>query len=404
MLQFNHEADGGTHATGIGERQPANSRGLLNAMAADHPTVCIDCSPLLVRSAGVKTYYYHWLEALLARSPETIRTFLAPGELNELLHHGGLRMYPRQILTLLALSRLPGLFTRIAAGRCEVFHISNLLRKAPSGVRLSATLHDLTPWILPECHTARMIAADKMFASRVLARAAGVIAVSENTKRDAVRILHLDPERIHVIYPGVSERYFGATEQAAQAAAALFELRKPYFLSVGTIEPRKNLDTLLTAWDSLTASFRQRYDLVIAGMPGWRSDATVARIREASHAGQIRYLGYVPEAAMPGLTANAVALVYPSLYEGFGLPVAQAMAAGCPVITSAISSLPEITGGAALLVDPHCAPELTAAILNMGDSDALRGKLRAEGLVQAARFTWEAAADMSLRYFAKIAK
>jgi alpha-1,3-rhamnosyl/mannosyltransferase len=153
----------------------------------------------------------------------------------------------------------------------------------------------------------------------------------------------------------------------------------------------------------LPASFRNHYDLVIAGMPGWRSDATVARIREASHAGHIRYLGYVPEAAMPGLTAQAVAIVYPSLYEGFGLPVAQAMAAGCPVITSAVSSLPEITAGAALLVDPQSAGEITAAILKMGDSDALRTRLRAEGLVQAARFTWDSAAAASLRYFAEIA-
>jgi glycosyltransferase involved in cell wall biosynthesis len=367
-------------------------------MPQAHPTVCIDCSPLLVQSAGVKTYYYHWLEALLARSPDTIRTFLAPGELNQLLHPGGLRMYPRQILTLLALSRLPGFFTRMAAPRCDVFHISNLLRKSPAGVRLSATLHDLTPWILPQCHTARMVAADKEFASRVLARAAGVIAVSENTKHDAVRILNLNPEKIHVIYPGVSERYFNVTEHAAQS-----DLHKPYFLSVGTIEPRKNLDTLLNAWDSLPASFRHRYDLVIAGMPGWRSAPTVARIRTASHAGHIRYLGYVPEAAMPGLTAQATAIVYPSLYEGFGLPVAQAMAAGCPVITSAISSLPEITGGAALLVDPQSTAEITAAILKMGDSDALRIRLRAEGRTQAARFTWASAAAASLRYFAEIA-
>ena len=356
--------------------------------------VCIDCSPLLVRSAGVKTYYYHWLEALLVRSPDTIRTFLAPAELNQLLHAGGLRMYPRQILTLLALNRLPGFFTRIAAPRCDVFHVSNLLRKAPAGMRLSATLHDLTPWILPHCHTPRMVAADKAFASRVLMRAAGVIAVSENTKRDAIRILNLDPAKIHVIYPGVSEQYFNVTAQAGP--------HKPYFLSVGTIEPRKNLDTLLNAWDSLPAAFRHHYDLVIAGMPGWRADATVARIREASHAGHIRYLGYVPESALPSLTAQATAIVYPSLYEGFGLPVAQAMAAGCPVITSAISSLPEITAGAALLIDPQSTAELSAAILKLGDSDALRTQLRAEGRIQAARFTWESAAAASLQYFAEI--
>src|SRR6185312_2644074 len=120
--------------------------------------------------------------------------------------------------------------------------------------------------------------------------------------------------------------------QTAQSAAAFFNLRRPYFLSVGTIEPRKNLETLLNSWDLLPASFRHHYDLAIAGMPGWSSESTVARIHAASHAGHIRYLGYVPEAVMPDLTAQATALVYPSLYEGFGLPVAQAMAAGCPVI------------------------------------------------------------------------
>jgi glycosyltransferase involved in cell wall biosynthesis len=372
-------------------------------MPATHPTVCIDCSPLLVRSAGVKTYYYHWLEALLARSPDTIRTFLAPGELNQLLHPGGLRMYPRQISTLLALNWLPAFFTRMAAPRCDVFHISNLLHRSPGGSRLSATLHDLTPWILPECHTPRMVAADKAFAARVLARAAGIIAVSENTKRDAVRILNLDPRKIHVIYPGVSDRYFGVTEQAAKSAAAFFDLRKPYFLSVGTIEPRKNLDRLLTAWESLPDSFRHHYDLAIAGMPGWRSAATAERIRQASQGGRVRYLGYVPESVMPGLTARATALVYPSLYEGFGLPVAQAMAAGCPVIASATSSLPEITGGAALLVAPLSAGDIANAILQIADSVDLRAKLRAEGLAQAARFTWDYAAASSLRYFAQIA-
>lgn len=372
-------------------------------MPAPPPTVCVDCSPLLVRSAGVKTYYYHWLKALLADSADTIRTFLAPGDLTQLVHHGGLCMYPRQILTLLALKRLPGAFTQLAAPRCDVFHVSNLLRKAPPGARLSATLHDLTPWILPECHTGRMVAADKAFASRVLSRASGVVAISENTRSDAIRILNLDPEKIQVIYPGVSEQYFGVTEHDAQAAAALYHLPKPYFLSVGTIEPRKNLDTLLNAWDSLPLSFRQCHDLVIAGMPGWRSGTTFARIDDASEAGRIRYLGYVPEAAMSGLTAHATALVYPSLYEGFGLPVAQAMAAGCPVITSATSSLPEITAGAALLTDPKSVAELAAAMLKMGDSGDLRARLRAEGRIQAARFTWKSAADASLRYFEKIA-
>lgn len=366
------------------------------------PTVCIDCSPLLVRSAGVKTYLYHWLKALQARSPETIRTFLAPRNLDQLVHDGGVRMYPRQLLTMAALNRVPALFTGILAPRCDIFHVSNILRKTPSSARLSATLHDLTPWILPECFTAGMAAGDRVFASQMLARAAGVIAVSENTKTDAVRILGLAAEKIRVIHLGIAEQYFSVPPEAAILAADFCKLRRPYFLSLGTIEPRKNVDTLLTAWNELPASFRGEYDLVIAGTAGWRSAETMSRIREASSAGSIRYAGYVPEAMLPGLTAGAVALIYPSLYEGFGLPVAQAMAAACPVITSNLSSLPEITGGAAVLIDPRSPSEIGAAILRM-DSRDLRTSLAAAGMKQAARFTWDAAATASLRYFSEIA-
>jgi glycosyltransferase involved in cell wall biosynthesis len=367
------------------------------------PVVCIDCSPLLVRSAGVKTYYYHWLKALQALDPNHIRTFLAPAVLNQLQHEGGVRMHPRQILTLLSLNRLPGFLTDVLAPRCDIFHVSNLLHRFPEMPRLSATLHDLTPWILPDCHTPAMVAGDKAFAKRILARAAGVIAVSEHTKNDAIRILNLPAEKIHVIYPGVSARYFGVSQQASESAAAALKLRKPYFLVVGTIEPRKNTDTLLTAWDSLHASFRERYELVIAGMPGWRSDMTLRRLQEAHQTGRIRYAGYVNEALLPGLTAGAAALIYPSLYEGFGLPVAQAMAAGCPVITSNVSSLPEITGGGALLIDPRSPSELAAAILRIGDTPELRANLRAAGIERAARFTWETAAAASLQYFSAIA-
>jgi glycosyltransferase involved in cell wall biosynthesis len=368
------------------------------------PNICIDCSPLLVRSAGVKTYLYHWLKALRAASPETIRTFLAPNNLSELLHEGGIQMHRRQILSLVSLNILPQLFTDMAAPRCDVFHVSNLLRRIPTGPRISATIHDLTPWILPECHTPATVAAEKAFAARILARAASVMADSENTRIDAIRILGIAPDKIRVIYLGVPDWYFGVSLQDVASAADACQLRRPYFLSIGTIEPRKNVDTLLAAWSSLPTSFRDEYELVIVGMPGWQSDATMQRIRDTeAGGGGVRYLGYVAEPNLPGLTAGATALVYPSLYEGFGLPVAQAMAAGCPVVTSRVSSLPEVAGDAALMIDPLSVSDLATAIFRMGDSSELRERLRTAGIVQAARFTWDKAAGASLRYFSAIA-
>src|SRR5208283_4773268 len=161
------------------------------------------------------------------------------------------------------------------------------------------------------------------------------------------------------------EEYFSASAIARA---------RPYALYVGTIEPRKNLDTLLDAWALLKPSLRGEFDLLVAGPRGWSFDATFARIeREAT------YLGYVPEADLPGLTAGATAFVYPSLYEGFGFPVAQAMAAGAPVITSNNSCLPEIVAGAAILLDPRSASEIAAALTRLFESESPRMELRARG-------------------------
>jgi len=321
---------------------------------------------MLLRSAGVKTYLYHWLKAMQAMAPDAVRTFLAPAEMDRLDHDGGPLKHPAKIAALLALSRLPTSFCDAAIPSCGVFHISNQLRRPPRKPKLTTTLHDLTTWILPECHTPAVVAADKDFAERVLKRADGIIAVSENTKLDAIRLLGLKPEKIQVIHLGVPDEYFHVTPESIKGIRTAFALTKPYFLFVGTIEPRKNVDTLLTAWEGMPEDFRRRYDLVIAGMAGWRSEGTMNRLLQAKRDNKsIQYHGYVPETDMPALTAGAFAFVYPSLYEGFGIPVAQAMAAGRPVITSNISSLPEVAGDAALLVDPKSAAQLAGPLLKM---------------------------------------
>jgi alpha-1,3-rhamnosyl/mannosyltransferase len=355
---------------------------------------------MLVRSAGVKTYLYHWVKALQALSPESIRTFLAPASLERLDHGGGFSKYPGKIGALVALNAVGEALSDIAAPHCAVFHCANLLRSLPRKPRLTTTLHDLTSWIVPECHIPENVAADHALARRVLNRADGIIAVSENTKQDAIRILGLAPEKIRVIYPGVPSEYFSVPPCAVDRIAGAYKLNRPYFLFVGTIEPRKNVDTLLTAWEETPSGFRSENELIIAGMPGWRSKTTMARLHQANSEGRsIRYLGYVPEVDMPALTAGARAFVYPSLYEGFGIPVVQAMAAGCPVITSNVSSLPEITDGAAMLVNPRSAAELQSALTSLDQSPDLRLKLGAQGSEKATEYRWDRAAAESLGFF-----
>jgi glycosyltransferase involved in cell wall biosynthesis len=366
------------------------------------PGICIDCSPLLVRSAGVKTWLYHWLRALRERHPDGIQTLFEP-RTGLLDHAGGLRLHGARLAMLQTINLLPAAAIDFLTRGSEVFHSSNLLRTVPKRPRLSTTLHDLTAWVVPEFHRPRQVTGDLAFAERILKRADGVIAVSESTRRDAVRLLGMNPERIRVIYPGTGPAYFSVTREQQIGAAKAYDLALPYFLFVGTIEPRKNIDTLLTAWTQLPPSFRSENNLVIVGMPGWKSAETLRRLtqllREPSG---VRYLGYVPESLVPGLTAGSQALIYPSFYEGFGIPVAQAMAAGCPVIASNLSSLPEITNGAALMIDPHSPGEIANAIRRVRESPGLVDQLRSAGRERAGLFTWDRAARESLEYFATL--
>jgi alpha-1,3-rhamnosyl/mannosyltransferase len=349
--------------------------------------ITIDATSALVRSAGVKNYVWYWLHHL-RRQGADIRAFPFLGDLGTLNHEASALSRPATMARLVLIKAmnetgLPPLDWLIRGS--DIFHATNLLRRAPRSARMTATIHDLTSELMPEVHTPGNVQADRAFAEKILRRADGLIAVSENTRQDAIRLLRIAPDRIRTIYSGVSETYF----QAVPTARAL-----SYALYVGTIEPRKNLDTLLDAWALLKPSLRSEFDLLIAGPRGWSSEETFGRIqREAS------YLGYVPEADLPGLTAGATVFVYPSLYEGFGFPVAQAMAAGAPVITSNNSCLPEIVGDAALLVDPKSPREIASALTRLFETESLRVDLAARGRLRADLFRWEKCATESLDLF-----
>jgi glycosyltransferase involved in cell wall biosynthesis len=366
--------------------------------------ITIDATPLLLRSAGVKNYVYYWLVALRRLAGEAaVRTFPVPVRLGELNHEGSLASGPATLAGLVRLHasnylRLPADWWS-APG--DVFHASQQLWNPPRRTAFTATLYDVTCWLMPEAHTAANVAAARRFAQRVLRRAARLIAISENTRADAVRLLGLPAEKIEVIYPGVAEAFFQVRPEAVELLKARYRLERPYVLFVGAIEPRKNLARLLEAWQSLPASLREEFELVLAGPPGWGDPSLLHRLRTAGSGAH--YLGYVPEKDLPALTAGAALFVYPSLYEGFGFPVAQAMAAGTPVLTSAISSLPEVVGEAGELTDPYSVREIGAAIERLLASPARRAELGARGARRARRFRWEECARQSWQFFERAA-
>jgi glycosyltransferase involved in cell wall biosynthesis len=358
--------------------------------------VVIDAVPLLVRSAGVKNYLYYWIEYLRrAAGADQIRTFPPFERLGLLNHDASVAGRWRTGLGLAELalnnySPLP-VMDFLCRG-ADIFHASALVRRPPRKVRLTATIYDMTCFLMPELHPAANLRADRSFAA-LMRRAEGLIAISECTKQDAVRVLGIPEDRIAVIHPGIAPAFFDPSATAVAAVRKRYGLVRPFVLFVGTIEPRKNLGVLLDAFDALPASIRQECDLAIAGPVGWAPAESIARLD------RVRYLGYVPEADIAPLTAAATVFAYPSLYEGFGFPVAQAMAAGVPVVTSNVSSLPEIAGDAAVLVDPRSQSELRDALARLLLSSDLRTELVRRGRARAQAFRWEACAAKSLQFF-----
>lgn len=360
--------------------------------------VCIDATPLLVRSAGVKTYLYHWLRSLQeSKSPHTLTIFPRMGRLPSLDHRRSVKPLLSTAFHLATLAVLNRRWLPIGPS-CDVFHASNLVRSLPrNAVAITATLHDLTTWTMPQMHTRGNIAADRAFAETIVRKADRLIAVSEHTRQDAIEVLGIPSDKIEVIHHGVPDCYFQATRQEAEEIARKYRLERPYLLFCATIEPRKNLNILLDAYASLSPSLTETFDLVVAGMAGWDSQATLERLKRSGNG--VRYLGYVAESDMPGLTRGATVFVYPSLYEGFGLPLAQAMAAGIPAITSAVSSMPEIAGDGGLLIDPKSTGELRTAITHLLLSPSVRESLAAKAKRQAERYRWENCAAKSWSFF-----
>jgi glycosyltransferase involved in cell wall biosynthesis len=282
----------------------------------------------------------------------------------------------------------------------DVFHASNQVRNPPKKTRLTGTLYDMTCLLMPQNHTVGNVQAEKNFADKVLSRADGLIAISNHTRVDAINLLGLNPDKIAVIYPGVPQAFFDVIPADVARVSRKYKLDKPYILFVGTVEPRKNLDKLLDAYEQLSASLRDEFDLIAAGPIGWAAGSTVHRL-EAGKPG-VRHLGYIPEGDLPAITAGARIFVYPSLYEGFGFPVAQSMAAGVPVITSNVSSLPEVARDGAILVDPKSVTELRDALVRLLTSPDLQKQLATKGLEISKEYTWQVAARKSAEFFSSL--
>jgi glycosyltransferase involved in cell wall biosynthesis len=259
------------------------------------------------------------------------------------------------------------------------------------------TIHDLSFRRYPEGAEPNLRDYLDAAVPRGLERADLILADSENTRHDIIELFGVPPERVRVLYPGVDPAFRVIEDQQLLAAVKeAYRLDCPFILSVGTLEPRKNLITLLDAYAQLRASQGLEHKLVIVGGKGWLYDGIFRRVEGLSLREEITFLGFLPEEHLPAVYCLSDLLVFPSLYEGFGLPPLEAMACGTPVVTSNSSSLPEVVGDAGLMVSPDDTEALVETISEVLHDSKLREVLTASGLSRAAEFTWEAAGEKLL--------
>lgn len=286
-----------------------------------------------------------------------------------------------------------------------VHYPANFARLAGGGMksdtRIVVTVHDLSflrepSWFIPT----RSIYYRSII-RRTVRRAARLLADSQATANDLVERLSVPADRIDVTLLGVDRRFKPASDAEITRVRRRYHLPPRFFLYVGTLEPRKNIPRIVEAWDSIADD--TDLDLVIAGREGWKVGAIHDTVATSDYPRRIHFPGFIDGDDLPAMLSAAEAFVWPSLWEGFGLPPLEAMACGVPVITSNTSSLPEVVGVAAMTVNPLDVDELADTMLRLSEDDALKEELSRKGRARAAEFTWARTARLTMDAYRKVA-
>ena len=370
----------------------------------------LDGKALTLRAGGTGRYSINLTRALLAtgRPDMEFVVFSGPRTSRAVMEEfrgacGECHLGAKSSL-LRSLTQVPAALRR---ERIDVFHgIDHVgIPFAGRTGKYVVTIHDVIPLILPRTFTPRHRAVVRLALSRVRRRADRVIVPSHAVKRDVVQRLGLPEDLVTVTHHGCEPRFHPEADPASRrAAAARYGLPPRYVLAVGTLEPRKNLTTLLKAFARLrrAGEVDPALRLVLAGARGWLDEPIFRTVRSFGLDEVVRFPGFIDDDDLPDLYRGAEAFVFPSLYEGFGLPLLEAMACGAPVVASNTSSMPEVAGGAAMLVDPLDVGGMAAAVARILRDEGLRARLRGAGLARARRFSWETAARQVLDAYASL--
>jgi glycosyltransferase involved in cell wall biosynthesis len=286
---------------------------------------------------------------------------------------------------------------RLLHDSVDVCHFTNSVAPLCTGCPTVLTIHDMTLWLYPGYHYRKRLLSMRPLIPIAARHARAIIAVSESVRADIVRILGVPADKVHVVYSAPSDQFRRLPPDSTIAVRRKYALPEQFVLYVGTIEPRKNLVRLLEAFASLP---HRPPALVIVGARGWKDQQVFAAVERLGLQQSVCYLGYVPQEELIALYNLAQVLAFPSLYEGCGLPVLEAMACGTPVVTSRRGGLVEMAGDAAEFVDPTCVQSIADGLHRVLTDPYRQADLREKGYAQVRRFSWRATAARTWQIYA----
>lgn len=375
------------------------------------PIIGIDYTPAYEQGGGIGRYVRELITALAIQDTTTdYRLFVAGAETNKLpplpgsnFRWSASRLPPIWFARLWHRARLPIPIERWV-GPVSLYHATDfVLPPTHRKTRTVLTVHDLSFVRVPASASLSLKRYLDQVVPRSAHRADHILADSQTTKDDLVALYRIDPAKISVLLSGVSPRFRPIPDPAVEAVIrARYRIGDvPYILCVGTVQPRKNYERVVQALGALSPDLANVH-LVIAGGKGWLDGPIYDAVARLKLQDRVHFIGFAEDSDLPALYSYARCLAFPSLYEGFGLPILESMACGTPVLTANVSSLIEVAGNAALLVDPLSVEQITAALTRLLTDGALRTDLIQKGSQQAAIFTWERAAAQLRALYARL--
>ncbi len=375
--------------------------------------IAIELQPCLKNRSGVGVYTYELSKRLQAYEQIELQgdvfNFLERNDLKQDLmgidfNKETCKLFPYGVYRRIW-HYLPIKYNQLFKREAQLTHFFNFIVPPRIEGKVMNTIYDLTFEFYPETMDKRNLRRIKRDLAYSLERPDKIITISEATKQDMIQHLRVDPSKIEVIYCGVDFKHFNEARNNSQSVREKYQLPDQYILYIGTLEPRKNIETLIEAFkrfkiegDKSNAEIK----LVLAGKKGWLYEGIFKKIQELGLEDDVVDLGYIDEIDKPALYQMAQCFVFPSIYEGFGIPVIEAMAAGTPVITTNVSSLPEVAGEAGLLVDPKDTIAIAESMYQLTTNEAKKQELIQKGYTQAQKFSWETSAEKLYRVYKEL--